>query len=196
MLLLAREIRVRINGHVCMPNLRASDPRHGEAMSNQSVQSSEDPSPGVSHLVDASSLHTPLRTLPTNVQPVATSSKRNTKCSVSDSRPFRSSTKQKSICLQSICISRKLRFKIMLTLVHICETSSSFLHFLRKTLKSYVGLVPFTDNDCNSIMLDAENYADRSGETRFFSRKNFLLSDSYFEAVRALVSINRITVSV
>ena len=71
----------------------------------------------------------------------------------------------------------------MLALVHVRETSSSFLHFLRKTLRSYVGLVPFTDGDCHSIMLDAEITPTGAAELGASPEEMYSLLDSYFEAV-------------
>jgi hypothetical protein len=80
----------------------------------------------------------------------------------------------------------------MLALVHVRETSSSFLHFLRTTLRSYVGLVPFTDGDCHSIMLDAQITPTGAANLGPSPEEMYSLLDSYFEAVSTEASISHV----
>jgi hypothetical protein len=68
--------------------------------------------------------------------------------------------------------------------VYVGETSSlSFLHFLRKTVKAYVGSVPFTDSERRHIILetDIEQPANRTLELT--TEKMYSLLESYCEAV-------------
>ncbi|KAE8320907.1 hypothetical protein BDV39DRAFT_212965 [Aspergillus sergii] len=49
------------------------------------------------------------------------------------------------------------------TKVDVGETSAlSFLHFLRKTVKAYVGSVPFTDSERHHIVVDMDHYSSMS----------------------------------
>ncbi|KUL82007.1 hypothetical protein ZTR_09646 [Talaromyces verruculosus] len=131
-------------------------------MPHQSTRSSEDPSTDITQLVDASPITTPLP------QPLASSSGLNGKYSKPEIRPSASSTKQK---------------------IHVRETSSSFLHFLRKTLRSYVGLMPFTDGDCHFIMLDADITPRGAAELEPSPEEMYSLLDSYFEASSGLLDL-------
>ncbi|OKL55458.1 hypothetical protein UA08_09281 [Talaromyces atroroseus] len=69
--------------------------------------------------------------------------------------------------------------------VYVGETSSlSFLHFLRKTVKSYVGSVSFTDSERRHVVLETEiaQPADRT-PPELTAEKIYDLLESYFEAV-------------
>jgi hypothetical protein len=76
--------------------------RHSEVVSHQNTRSSEDRATGVTQMVGASPLDTPLGTVSSGEpQPLASSSGRNGRYFVPDSRPLCSSTKQKSIYMSS-----------------------------------------------------------------------------------------------
>lgn len=148
--------------------------RHSEAISNQSAQSSEDTSPGVSQLVDVSSLHTPLGTLSTDGQPVASSSGRDARYSVPDSRPLGSSTKQKSICLPSHLYQHRLWIQTNADSSSrsrdILVVSSFFAQDAKIICRSgtiYRWRSPLYYARCR-------NHADRSGGTRVLSGRNVL----------------------
>lgn len=70
------------------------------------------------------------------------------------------------------------------------ETSSlSFLHFLKRTIKGYIGSVPFTEEGVPHVTLDPGN-SGVENEIRIisFDERRSLL-DSYLETVRITPSM-------
>ncbi|KAL5341761.1 hypothetical protein BJX70DRAFT_395493 [Aspergillus crustosus] len=75
--------------------------------------------------------------------------------------------------------------------VYVGETSSqSFLHFLRKTVKAYVGCVSFTDGERQYVTLDAD-LSVAARDVRLDTSLNNLQSlvDSYLEATSGILDL-------
>lgn len=75
--------------------------------------------------------------------------------------------------------------------VYTGETSSlSFLHFLRRTVKSYIGSVPFTDGEGYHVTIETEE--PRFGSVTPIASLEVICSllDSYLEAVRSTLLKN------
>ncbi|KAL4783702.1 hypothetical protein BJX76DRAFT_357726 [Aspergillus varians] len=73
---------------------------------------------------------------------------------------------------------------------YVGETSSlSFLHFLRKTVKAYVGPVSFTDVERHHIALETDAAPIKSGSLEYTSEKLYSLLDSYFEATSSVLDL-------
>ncbi|KAH8698967.1 hypothetical protein BGW36DRAFT_293888 [Talaromyces proteolyticus] len=75
-------------------------------------------------------------------------------------------------------------------LVHVGEISSlSFLHFLRKTVKAYVGSVSFTDYELYHIMLETEIRQPAGSALDLPTEKIYCLLESYFEATSGILDL-------
>lgn len=71
-----------------------------------------------------------------------------------------------------------------ITTVYVGETSSlSFLHFLRKTVKGYVGSVSFTDYERYHTVLEADPHPPSSLNLNATSEKITSWMNYYHEAV-------------
>lgn len=69
--------------------------------------------------------------------------------------------------------------------VYIGETASlSFVHFLRRALKPYIGSMPFTDGNGSNVMLEASTEDVRGIDLELSQQHKTSLVESYSEVVR------------
>lgn len=76
--------------------------------------------------------------------------------------------------------------------VYVGETSAlSFLHFLRKTVKAYVGSVPFTDSERYHIVIDMDHSPIANVDYKVQTNQVNSWMDFYYEAVRVrIIQVN------
>lgn len=101
-----------------------------------------------------------------------------------DSEPHTSDTGGKGVASSYISYHRFRHADYSLP-VYIGQTSSlSFLYFLKRTIKGYIGSVPFTEEEGHHVTVDIpETAVEGITQILSFDEKCSLL-DSYFEAVR------------
>ncbi|KAJ5990751.1 hypothetical protein N7522_010958 [Penicillium canescens] len=74
--------------------------------------------------------------------------------------------------------------------VHVRETSSlSFLFFLRRTVKSFVGSVPFTDGERHHFTVELDSRSSRVQSPQPSPARLYSLLDSYFEATSGILDL-------
>lgn len=59
----------------------------------------------------------------------------------------------------------------------------SFLHFLRKTIKAYVGSVPFTDAERHHIIIDTDFCSTTEDDQNIEPKRIHSYIEYYYEAV-------------
>ncbi|KAB8215088.1 hypothetical protein BDV33DRAFT_227853 [Aspergillus novoparasiticus] len=74
--------------------------------------------------------------------------------------------------------------------VYVGETSAlSFLHFLRKTVKAYVGSVPFTDSERYHIVIDTDHSSIANVDYNVQANQVNSWMDFYYEATNGILDL-------
>ncbi|KGO48630.1 Oxoglutarate/iron-dependent dioxygenase [Penicillium expansum] len=77
-----------------------------------------------------------------------------------------------------------------MTVVYVGETSSrSFLHFLRRTTKGYIGSVPFTDEERHHVAIEPESSTLDMNPAHPSPEEAYLLLSSYLEATSGVLDL-------